>query len=232
MDVSIKGFQKVSVIDYPGIMASVLFLSDCNFRCPFCHNPDLILNRDRIPDIPVEEILEYLTAKREWIDGVCITGGEPTLHKGLPDLCRTLKGMGMKVKLDTNGTNPEMVSMLIKEGLVDFLAMDIKGPLQKYDKISGVRVNKEDIKRSAELIRSSGLEYEFRTTVVPGMLEEEDISEIGKWLEGSKTYVVQQFRPMITLDPAYGKVAPYSGPRMKALGDIASKYFGKVEVRT
>ena len=232
MDVSIKGFQKVSMIDYPGLMASVLFLADCNFRCPFCQNPDLINNTEKLPDVPVEEVLAYISSKRGWIDGVCVTGGEPTLHRGLPELCRKLKESGMKVKLDTNGTNPGMVEGLIKEGLIDFIAMDIKGPLPRYSEIACVPVNTKNIEKSVKLIRSSGLVYEFRTTVVPRLLKDGDIGEIGKWLSGSEMYALQQFRPMITLDPAYEKETSYSEPRMKALGKMAAKYFRKVEVRT
>jgi pyruvate formate lyase activating enzyme len=231
MKIPIKGFQKTSMIDYPGKMCSVLFLPDCNFRCPFCQNPDLIFNARQIPTIRHEDVFSYLESRRVWIDGVCITGGEPTLHSDLPEFCGRLKLLGFLVKLDTNGTNPEMLENLLKEKLVDFVAMDIKGPIDRYDEIACVRVNKDNIQKSVELIRESGADYEFRTTVVPRLLREEDLKSMGEWLEGSKKYVLQQFRPAITLDRDYQNESSYPEADMKHFGEMLKPYFQKVELR-
>jgi pyruvate formate lyase activating enzyme len=231
MDVPIKGFQKISMIDYPGKMCSVVFLADCNFRCPFCQNPDLILNVENLPDIDQGDIFEYLETRRIWIDGVCITGGEPTLHEGLPGFCRKLKNNGFLVKVDTNGTNPEMLEKLVKKKLVDYIAMDIKGPPERYAEISGVPVDIEKIKKSVEIIRNSGIDYEFRTTVLPRLIKERDLESIGEWLNGSKRYALQQFRSMVTLDKSYEKETSYSEERMKRFEEILKPYFETVEVR-
>jgi pyruvate formate lyase activating enzyme len=228
----IKGFQKTSLIDYPGKMCSVVFLADCNFRCPFCQNPDLILNPGRIPTIKQAEIFEYLEAKRKWVDGVCVTGGEPTLHKDLPDFCAEVKKRGFLVKLDTNGTNPAMVRNMIKRDLVDFIAMDIKGPIEAYDSVAGVDVNKSDVRKTVEFIRSSGLDYEFRSTILPRLHKAADLKAIGEWLRGSKRYALQQFRPLATLDKSYEKEPSYSEDEMKRFGEMLKPYFGSVEVRT
>jgi len=219
------------MIDYPGKLASIIFLPECNFRCPYCHNPELVLNTHLLPDMKIEDIMDYLNSKRKWIDGVCITGGEPTLHKDTPELCRILKSSGVSVKLDTNGTNPDMLKKIIKERLIDFIAMDIKGPIERYDEIVKVRVSKKNIKESVELIRKSGLEYEFRTTVLPKLLKENDMISIGRWLKGSKRYALQQFRPNITLDKSYGNEIPYTEKEMMNLKEIVKPYFETVEVR-
>jgi pyruvate formate lyase activating enzyme len=227
--IPVKGFQKTSMIDYPGKMSSVLFLGDCNFRCPYCQNPDLITKN--LPDMKLDKIMDYLKNKRNWVDGVCITGGEPTIHKDLPGFCKQLKDEGFLVKLDTNGTNPSMVKTLLKDKLLDFIAMDIKGPLEKYDTIAAVKVNRGVIQESVNLIRGSGLDYEFRTTVLPRLLKKEDLLAVGRWLKGSKIYALQQFRAMITLDKSYEKEASYSEGEMIAFGQMLEPYFEKVEVR-
>lgn len=231
MVLPIKGFQKTSMIDYPGKMASIIFLADCNFRCPYCQNPDLILNPKKIADIPEEEIFDYMKSKKKWVDGVCITGGEPTVHRELPDFCKRLKEEGFLVKLDTNGSNPEMIQNLLKMGVIDFIAMDIKGPLERYSEIAKIPVNKENIQRSIDLIRGSGLDYEFRTTIMPKLLKEKDILSIGEWLRGSKKFVLQQFRAMLTLDKSFEKEPSYSEERMKDFGRMLEPCFETVEVR-
>ena len=143
----IKGLEKQTVLDYPGKLACTIFMFGCNFRCGFCHNPELIIDDGR-PEIKQDEVLDFLEKRRGFLDGVCITGGEPTLNNDLPDFISKIKSMGLSVKLDTNGTNPEMLEDLIKKDLVDYIAMDIKAPLESYDKIANVNVNKENIQRS------------------------------------------------------------------------------------
>lgn len=227
----IKGLQKTSLIDYPDKMSSVIFVANCNFRCPYCHNPELVLNHKNIPNIPEREIFEHLKKKKKWLDGVCITGGEPCLHESLVDFIKKIKSMGFLVKLDTNGTNPEMLKYLLKSKLLDYVAMDIKGPLKKYSKVAKVRVNTMDIRKSTSLVMKSGIDYEFRTTVVPSLFNEDDIVAIGKWLRGAKRYVIQQFRPLSTLDKKYEKEEPYPEQKLKMFAEVANDYFDKVEVR-
>ena len=231
MTFPIKGFQKTTMIDYPGKIASVVFLGNCNFRCPYCQNRDLILNTHKMPSIEHKEIFDYLEAKKKWIDGICISGGEPTIHKGLPDFCRQLKSKGILVKLDTNGTSPEMLELLLKEKLVDFVAMDIKAPLDKYEIVAETSVNTDNIRKSVGLIKDSDVDYEFRTTVLPKLLNMNDLKAIGEWLKGSKKYVLQQFRAMNTLDKKYENEPAYSEDEMKRFGEMLKPYFETVEVR-
>ena len=193
----IKGFVDSSFVDWDGQIASVLFLPNCNFRCPFCHNVNLVLNPETIETIPLGYITDQLETQKKWVDGVCITGGEPTLHKELPELITKLKKMCFKIKLDTNGTNPGMLKELVDQKLVDYVAMDIKAPLNEkdYSKVTGVNTEKliENVKKSVEHLLNSDIEYEFRTTVVPTLHSEEDITQICRSLVGCKKYVLQKF---------------------------------------
>ena len=227
----IKNFQKTSLIDYPGKVCTAVFISNCNFRCPYCHNPDLITNNKNIPNIPEREVFEHLKKRRKWIDGVCITGGEPCMHEDLVDFIKKIRSMRFLIKLDTNGTNPEMLKYLVKKKLIDYIAMDIKAPIRRYSEVTCVKVNVMDIRRSVSMILNSGIDYEFRTTVVPKLFGDEDMISIGKWLKGAKRYCIQQFRPMKTLDKSYEKEGAYPEIKLRALAGIAEPYFDKVEVR-
>jgi len=202
VSLKIKGFIKTSLIDYPGKISSVIFLGGCNFRCGFCFNPVLVKSPDSLDDVPEELVFEFLRKRKKWIDGVVLLGGEPTLHEDIIDFSEKLKKMGFLVKLDTNGSNPEVVEKMIKLGLVDYIAMDVKTSFERYD-ILGLGKFVENVRKTAELIRRSGLDYEFRTTVIPGIVEESDILEIGKSLKGSKRYFIQQFRPEPVLDEKF-----------------------------
>ena len=228
----IKGFQKTSLVDFTPYTASTIFLAGCNFRCGFCHNPDMVLHFHAIEDIKEKEILEYLELKKNWIDGVCITGGEPTLYKDLVKFASKLKKIGMLVKIDTNGTNPDILKELIDKKLVDRIAMDIKSDLEKYDEIACAKVDKEKIKKSIELIQDSGIDYEFRTTVVPGLVGKKEIFLIGKWLQGSKKFAIQNFRGGVSLiNKDLKDTKPYSKEDLEEMKKIAEEYFDKVEVR-
>jgi pyruvate formate lyase activating enzyme len=204
----IKGFLDISFVDWDGKISSVIFLPSCNFRCPFCHNVNLVLNPEKLDTIPFGYIEDQLKKQKGWTDGVCITGGEPTLHSNLPELCSRIKKMGFLVKLDTNGTNPTMLKELMDRRLVDYVAMDIKAPLteKKYSKATGVKAEKllENVKESIKLLLGSNMDYEFRTTVVPSIHEEEDIEQICRSLVGCRKYVLQKFDVSIgktTIDP-------------------------------
>lgn len=231
MDINIKGVQRTSLIDYPKKVCSVIFVSRCNFRCPYCHNAELVLNEIK-KDILPQEFLLFLEKKKKWLDGVCITGGEPTLHKGLVDFAREVKKMGFLVKIDTNGTNPSMIEKLLKERLVDYIAMDIKAPLDKYKKITKTKSDKKAIQKTIDLLMKSNIRHEFRTTVVPGLFDEKDAEEIGKWLKGARKFCIQQFRNIDrTLDKKFQNIKPYPPKKLKEFKKILSNYIKKVEIR-
>jgi len=206
----IKGFLDISFVDWDGKISSVLFLPNCNFRCPFCHNVNLVLYPEKMETIPFEYIESQLKNQKGWADGVCITGGEPTLHNSLPELCSRIKKMGFMAKLDTNGTNPAMLEELVNQKLVDYVAMDIKAPLtnEKYSKATGVNVEKllENVKKTVQFLMESGIDYEFRTTVVPSIHSLEDIKQICRSLKGCRKYVLQNFDVSIgktVIDPDF-----------------------------
>ena len=231
MNISIKGVQRTSLIDYPKKVCAVAFVSKCNFRCPYCHNAELVFNEIK-EDIPPEEILQFLEKKKKWLDGICITGGEPTLHKGLVDFAREVKKRKFLVKVDTNGTNPEMVKQLIKEKLADYIAMDIKAPLDKYGSVTKTKADKRAIQKTINLLMKSNINYEFRTTVVPGLFDEKDAEEIGKMLKGAKKFCIQQFRNIDrTLDKKFQDLKPYPPKKLKDFKKILSGYIKKVEIR-
>ena len=195
----IHGINGLSLLDYPGKMACTVFTGHCNFRCPFCHNATLVLNPDSQPLKKDEEVFELLKNRAGRLEGVAITGGEPTLNRDLPDFCKQVKDMGLSVKLDTNGSNPVMVKALINDKLIDYIAMDIKASPENYANAVGLKsFDMSPIFESVDLIMESGLAgsigYEFRTTVVQGLHTEKDFTQIGKWLKGAKGYFLQGYR--------------------------------------
>jgi pyruvate formate lyase activating enzyme len=232
-----KGFNKTSLIEYPNRIVSVVFTGGCNFRCPFCHNKDLVLNQDRIESIDGELILNHMKNKRMWIDGIAITGGEPTLQNELPDFIKKVKEENFLVELETNGTNPDMVEQLIKDKLVDYLAMDVKAPLNedKYFEVIGEIGNKkeilENIKKTIRIIQESGVDYEFRTTFVPGLLNKRDIYTIAKQLKGSKRYVIQKFLPKTTVNPEYEKKEEPKPSFFEEFKKNLKDYFGEIIIK-
>src|SRR3989339_864583 len=222
MKLEIKGLQKTSLIDYSPYTSCVVFLAGCDFRCPFCQNPDLVLNPEKLDTIKKEDFFEFLKKRKKWLDGACITGGEPTLYKELPEFIKQIKDLGYKLKLDTNGNNPDMLKELVK--LADYVAMDIKSSLEKYDESAGVKVDIEKIKKSVEIIKNSGIDWEFRMTVVPALHSQEDFEKIGKWLKGAKRFFLQQFSNKICLDKSFEKITPFSKEDMEEFKVILSKY--------
>jgi len=231
----ISGLQKTTLIDYPGRIAATVFLAGCNFRCPFCHNPELVFP-DQISQgiLKEKDFFVWLDGRQGKIEGICITGGEPTLQKDLILFLRKIKKRGYLIKLDTNGSRPDVLQQAFQEKLLDFVAMDIKNSLEKYSLTVGVKVDIERIKLSMGLIRNSGVDYEFRTTVAPRLHTRQDLVAIGRWLKGSKKYVLQKydFQGKI-LSEKYRQTALKTKRRLdleKAAADL-KKYFGKVEVR-
>jgi pyruvate formate lyase activating enzyme len=220
---------ETSLIDWEGKIVSTLFVPSCNFRCPYCYNCDLILHPENFPDISHREINNYLLERKDFIDGICMSGGEPTLYPDLSAYFKGIKGKGFLIKLDTNGTNPKLLKNLIDFGLVDYIAMDIKSSLDfdNYSKAAGIKdkMMLEKVKESIELIMNSKIDYEFRTTVVPLLHSEEAIVKIARYISGAKKYVLQNFSPLEkTLEPSFQKIKPYSDEKIQELSEKARKY--------
>ena len=227
----IAGLQKTTLVDYPGKVACTVFTPGCNFRCGYCHNPSLVSATPDQAMIPEDEFLAWLSGRKKWLDGVCVTGGEPTLQVDLPQFAAKVKELGFLFKLDTNGSNPKMLSQMLDYKLVDFVAMDIKGPLENYKAIANVNVDLEAIKKSIEMIRTRAPDYEFRTTVAPDWYSNGDAAAIGKWLDGSKAYYLQNFLPNTPLNPAFSSKLGFSPDRLEELAEILKPHFGHVGIR-
>lgn len=191
---NISGFQKMTLLDFPGVVACTLFTSGCNFRCPFCHNASLVTHIDNSIRYSEEEVLEYLEKRKGVLDGVCITGGEPLLQGDIAEFLGKIKEMGYLIKLDTNGSFPEKLASLVEMGLVDYVAMDIKNSKEKYAETTGkADLDISAIEKSVSFLMSGKVDYEFRTTVVKELHSEEDIENIALWLKGAKKYFLQNF---------------------------------------
>jgi pyruvate formate lyase activating enzyme len=219
MTTEIKGFLETSFLDWPGKLCSVIFLPDCNFRCPYCHNHPLVFYPERYPAIPLEEIIDRLRSLKDWIDGVCFTGGEPTLHGDLPSLIREIKRYGFAVKLDTNGSNPQMLEDLIEAGEIDFVSMDVKAPLDflSYRRSTGLPVDLKRILKSIEILKRGKTEYQFRMTFVPELHGEEDVKTLADQLKAGQKLILQNFNPEDPLDPTLKKTIPFDPRLLKEL---------------
>ena len=225
----IHGLNKTTLLDYPGMVASTVFTGACNFRCPFCQNSDLVLDPSSQPVISENEIIDHLRKRKGIIKGVCVTGGEPTINKDLPEFLKKLKAEDVKVKLDTNGYNPEMLRFVIKEKLCDYIAMDIKSSFSGYSISAGISIDTEKIKESIELIMNEGILYEFRTTVVRELHNEETFEEIGEMLKGARSYYLQCFKDSErVLKPG---LHPYSREELEKFAGILRKTVNSVEIR-
>lgn len=192
----IGGYQKTTLVDFPGTVAGIIFVANCNMRCHYCYNPDLVFNR--APKINEEEVFSELKRRQKYTNAVVVTGGEPTIWSDLPNFLMRLKDIGMRVKLDTNGTNPKMLKHIIDNGLVEYIAMDVKASRSKYFSISNLDNILGNILKSIELIKLSGIDYEFRTTVAPG-LDINDIKEIATMIYPAKRWFLQEFKPLDNL---------------------------------
>ncbi len=229
---TIGGLQKLTLIDYPGKLAATVFFLGCNFRCPWCYSSELVLP-EKIKEqqkISEKELFSFLKERQGLLDGVVICGGEPTIQKDLPQFIKRIKNLGFSVKLDTNGSNPKMLKRLIREKLIDYVAMDIKLPKEKYSKILKVKV--DDIEKSIKILKENRVDYEFRTTVVPGILDKKDILEITKWIGGpSIKYYIQNFRAEKTIDPKFEKVKPYPDKYLLNIQKSISPFFETCGIR-
>lgn len=223
----IGGIQKVSLVDYPGKVAAAMFTIGCNMRCGYCHNPELVLPERYSDSIPTEDILLFLESRIGKLDGVVVSGGEPTIHQDLPQFIQQIKDMGFLIKLDTNGTHPDMIEEMLEAETLDFVAMDIKGPLNKYQEIAAYPVDIEAVQRTIKLLKDSAIEYEFRTTVVRSQLAPEDFVAIGELVKGAPRYALQRFRPGRTLHPAFRNETTYTDEEFNKIKQVMEKYVGK-----
>lgn len=228
--VEIKGLEKFAPKDFVGFISSTVFLGGCNFRCPYCHNSDLVLRPQTLPTFPLESFLSFLDSRKGWLEGVCVSGGEPLLHDELETLLTLIKERDLLVKVDTNGSFPSRLESLIRKKLIDRVAMDVKAPLERYSEVTGVEVEKEDILRSIDIIKNSGLHYIFRCTVVPGLVGPEDVEKISQLIKGAEVFQLQQFVPLNPLDRDYLQKKPYSREEVQEFAKIAAPYLSEVRV--
>ena len=227
----IAGLEKNSFVDYPGIISAVVFTKGCNMNCYYCHNRSIICPENQEDNFETGYVLDFLHSRRNFLEGVVISGGEPTLHLGLENFLKDIKDIGYKIKLDTNGTNPILLQKIIDKALVDYIAMDIKAPYEKYNDVCGIEINIEKIKKSIEIIRKSKIEYEFRTTLVPE-LTEDDVYSIVESIEDANTYVLQQFRTYNNKIRKKNKeLLPHSSEFIKMLSERLKGKFNTCYVR-
>lgn len=226
----IYGLNKTTLLDYPEHVAATLFTGGCNFCCPFCHNGELVLCPGSQALIPEEEVLAFLKKRRGILEGVCITGGEPTLQQDLPDFIRKVKELGYRVKLDSNGYRPGVLKQLLKEQLLDYIAMDVKASRENYGKAAGLRnVDLSLVEESIGLLKTGVIDYEFRTTVVKGIHSIGEFEEIGRWLAGSRAYFLQAYRESENvICPGYQS---FSSGEMETMAELAHKYIDRVGLR-
>jgi pyruvate formate lyase activating enzyme len=252
----IGGLQKLTLIDYPGKLACTVFTIGCNFRCPFCYSKELVLAEEikKQPRISESDFFDFLKKRKKLLEGVCICGAEPTIHKDLPDFLKKIKSFGYSVKLDTNGSNPQMLAFLINQNLIDYVAMDIKAPKRKYLKViglegqmglSGIHLDfwkdriVENVQKSIDILKNSNIDYEFRTTVVPKLLTKRDFLKIAKWISpGHSTnsgqaskYFLQNFRPQKTISPEFEKLKPRSEEYLVEVQKSVASFFDTCRIR-
>ena len=228
--VEIKGLEKFAPLDFPGFISATVFLGGCNFRCPFCHNADLVLRPEALDTIPLDYFIAFLESRRDWLEAVCVSGGEPLIWEDLEVLLRVIKDRNMLVKLDTNGSRPDRLADLIGAQLVDHIAMDVKSPLHKYKQVTRSEVSEDDIVRSIEIVRKCELPYTFRITVVPGLVGEKDLLEIAQMLHRAKRFQIQQFSNRNTLDKIFAQIDPYPEEAINRMAELVKPYFDEVRV--
>jgi len=226
----IGGLQKTSLLDYPDTLSAIIWTAGCNFRCPFCYNKQLVLGKTEI--ISEETILSFLEKRRDVLEGLSISGGEPLLQEDIVDFTEKVKKLNYLIKIDTNGAFPEKLKELIDKKLVDYVSMDVKAPKEKYDQLVGVKTDISKIEQSIDLIKNEAPDYEFKTTIVPGMLDKKDIVEIAKWLEGSKQFYLQQFKsdsPLVS--SKLNDIVPYSKEKLSEMLYEIKPFFKNCSLR-
>jgi len=226
----IGGFQKTTLLDYPKHVSAIIWTVGCNFRCPFCYNIDLVKEKSDL--FSEDEILDFLEKRKDFLDALVISGGEPFLQNDLKEFCRQVKKIGYKIKIDTNGTFPDKLKQFIDEKLVDYVSMDIKAPKEKYNRLSGIKTDIKKIEESINILKKSDIDYEFKTTIVPNYLDKEDVMKIANWIKGSKKYFLQQFKndiPVISSD--LEKLKPYSEEYLQNILKEIKLYFKECKLR-
>ncbi len=226
----IAGLQKLSLVDYPGLLSAVVFLEGCNFRCPYCYNIDLIDGKSEL-ECPEEEVFEFLERRKNIVEAVVITGGEPTLHGSLEELIFKVRDLGYKIKLDTNGSDPRMLRELIKQRAVDYIALDIKTSPSKYERVCDLKEMKEKLLDSIGILLKGNVDHEMRTTCVPGIVEVEDFYKISKMVKGADKYFLQQFRSEQTFSPEYRKKRPFTKEELGRFKSILERTVDDVSIR-
>ena len=226
----IGGLQKTSLLDYPDTISAIVWTVGCDFRCPFCYNKDIVLGN--VEPISEDEVLSFLKKRFGMLEGLVISGGEPLMQKDIVEFCEKVKKIGYLIKIDTNGMHPEKLKELIDKNLVDYIAMDVKAPKKKYDKLTNIRTNIKKIEKSIEIIKNSTVDYEFRTTIIPELLTNQDIMDIAKWLKRAKRFYIQQFKvdtPLIS--PKLSKAKPYAKEELIKIHEDIKLCFETCEVR-
>lgn len=226
----IAGLQKLSLVDFPGTLSAVIFLAGCDFRCPYCYNTELV-EQGMTEVFSEEKVFEYLLARRELIEGVVVTGGEPTIHGEIVPFLDKLRALGYRLKLDTNGAHPEVISEVVGKGLVDFVALDIKTSFERYNICTDEEKAPEQVARTLGFLLRGDVAYELRTTCVPEVVTESDIKKIARSVKGAKRYALQQFQGKKTLNEAFTGKTPYPKEELLRFKNILSRTVGNVVVR-
>ncbi len=219
------------MLDFPGRVASLVFTGNCNLTCPFCHNPGLVLDPDGYPDYPLDELLADLKKREGFIDGVVISGGEPTIDTGLPAFLRLLKQMNLQVKLDSNGLAPKVIASLLEQELVDYFAIDIKTSLKRYNELHTMPVAVDALRQTVELLNQATVEVEYRTTCIPHLVAEAEIAAMGELLQGAPLWILQQYVPVHAMVEEWQQFAVYEPEQLQALATRAESYVDQVKVR-
>jgi len=236
--VKIGGLQKLTLIDFPGRIAATVFLTGCNFRCPFCYSAELVLPQKikSQPKILQKELFNFLKNRKGLLEGVVICGGEPTINRNLAQFIKKIKDLGYLVKLDTNGSNPIMLKTLIDKKLIDYVAMDVKAPKEKYARTVGMmkcwtdRMMK-NIEKSINILKELKIDFEFRTTLIPNLLKKEDILKIAHWIKPAPKYFLQNFKAEKTIDPKFEKIKPYPQEYLLEIQKAISPFFDVCQIR-
>jgi len=226
----VVGYRKLSVYDYPGRLCAALTVPGCNLRCPHCPHMELVLHHLSMEKIPVVELLESLYPRAGFLDAVTLTGGEPLLHKALPDFLREVKRLGLDVKLDTNASKPKLLGRVMEKRLVDYISVRVVAPLSRYREVSRSRVRVDAVREGIHMVRRSDVPHEFTVTPVPGINGGEEVLEVSRFLAGSRRLVIKRFNPGDCMDPSLRGTEPYGDADLAALRDVAAPYFSEVEI--
>jgi pyruvate formate lyase activating enzyme len=227
----IARYQKLSLIDYPGRICGKVVVSGCNFRCPYCHKTELIFNPNKLSNIEERDVLNHLYRVKRYLKGLVIGGGEPTLHNGLVSFAYKVKSLGYPLKIDTNGTNPNRLKKLVEEELVDYISLDVKAPMDRYQEVVRYRVDVQKIMESIRVLRRGAVDYEFSVTAVPGLVDGKEIEKIAQILVGSKRFVIKSFTPGNTLCSKYSDLNPFSKEELIVIRDNVASYFADCRVQ-